>query len=261
MNAEEEKTSSTEPVTQSPQDAAADGASPSASSRDATKPGSSSGDAASGSSARAATSAGDNASSGTRSGDAPGGSSPRGGGSSGGEQGTSLSNAAQQAASSQQEARWQAELRERLEQVPEVQELDARSLRRRLQQRVERLSKRFGIRQILRLTVYQPRVRETLEEVPKRMQLVTNQARLVLELIEDFVQGRYRAIPWHSVAVAAAALVYSVSPTDVFPDFIPVVGALDDMVVLSLAMRVVQKDLRAYCDFKGYPASDYFELS
>jgi hypothetical protein len=35
-------------------------------------------------------------------------------------------------------------------------------------------------------------------------------------------------------------------------------GALDDLAVLGLATRHVQKDLRAYCRFKGYDQADYF---
>jgi hypothetical protein len=36
------------------------------------------------------------------------------------------------------------------------------------------------------------------------------------------------------------------------------VGALDDMVVLTLAMRFLERDPRVYCRFKGYPESQYF---
>jgi hypothetical protein len=30
------------------------------------------------------------------------------------------------------------------------------------------------------------------------------------------------------------------------------------MVVLTLAMRFLESDLRAYCRFKGYPEAEYF---
>ncbi len=80
----------------------------------------------------------------------------------------------------------------------------------------------------------------------------------MLELIDDFSSGAYRAVSWRTVAIAAAALLYSVSPSDVFPDVIPVVGAIDDIAVLALAMRFIRRDLEAYCRFKDYDPADYF---
>ncbi len=47
------------------------------------------------------------------------------------------------------------------------------------------------------------------------------------------------------------AIAYAVSPFDLIPDFIPVVGHLDDLIVLPLlirlAMRLVPRDVIAEC--------------
>jgi uncharacterized membrane protein YkvA (DUF1232 family) len=110
---------------------------------------------------------------------------------------------------------------------------------------------------MLKLLVDRDRVQKTLQEIPKRMQLVTNQARLVVELIDDFAAGRYRDIPWHSLAVASVAILYSVSPADAVPDFVPGVGSVDDLVVIGIAFRLIRRDLEAYCRFKGYDVSQY----
>lgn len=122
----------------------------------------------------------------------------------------------------------------------------------------ERLAKRYGAPCLAKVMDRQKLVRDELKGVPGRMQKVTNQAALVLELFEDFRANRYRAIPWHSIAMAAAALLYSVSPSDVVPDILPGVGALDDILVISLAMRWMRKDLEAYIAFKGYDSAQYF---
>ena len=122
----------------------------------------------------------------------------------------------------------------------------------------ERLSKRISHRHILRLLTKRTRVMYALRHIPERMQKVTNQARLVLELIDDFAEGSYHAIPWHALAIAAATLLYSVSPADVIPDAIPALGALDDMVVVAIGMRLVRKHLQDYCVHKGYDPAEYF---
>jgi uncharacterized membrane protein YkvA (DUF1232 family) len=123
---------------------------------------------------------------------------------------------------------------------------------------VERFAERFGRPKLKLLGKQRRAVTAELRRIPERMQKVTNQARLVLELSDDFRSGTYRSISWVSIAIAAACLVYAVSPSDIVPDAIPALGAIDDMVVLTLAMRFLERDLRAYCRFKGYAEHDYF---
>lgn len=122
---------------------------------------------------------------------------------------------------------------------------------------LERFAQRVGVRSILKLLVDRDRVQSTLQDIPRRMQLVTNQARLVVELIDDFAAGRYRELPWHSVALAALAILYSVSPADAVPDYLPGVGAVDDLVVIGIAFWAVRRELERYCRFKGYDVADY----
>lgn len=122
----------------------------------------------------------------------------------------------------------------------------------------ERIAKRVGIPKLLLMARNRAAISRELGAIPRKMQLITNQARLVIELVEDFRSGAYREVSWVSIAVAAACLVYAVSPADVVPDAVPFLGALDDMVVITLAMHFLEKDLRAYARHKGYTESDYF---
>ena len=49
--------------------------------------------------------------------------------------------------------------------------------------------------------------------------------------------------PWHAKLLVAAVVAYAVSPIDLIPDFIPVLGQLDDLLLLpigiALAIRLV----------------------
>lgn len=130
--------------------------------------------------------------------------------------------------------------------------------RRLLNNRLTRAAEVLGQRYLRRLTGVGT-LTETAVEIPKRMHLAANQTRLVLELLEEVKAGRYRELPWRSVAIASAAVLYTVSPADVIPDVIPLLGALDDMTVLAVAVRLVRRDLRAYCRYKGYREEDYFD--
>lgn len=130
--------------------------------------------------------------------------------------------------------------------------------RRWLTRPLGRVAEALGRRYLRRLTGFGS-LTETLSVVPERMHLVANQTRLVLEMLEDAKAGRLRDLPWRSVAIAGAAALYTLSPADVIPDVVPLLGTLDDLAVVAIAVRLIERDLRAYCRLKGYPEEEYFE--
>jgi uncharacterized membrane protein YkvA (DUF1232 family) len=80
--------------------------------------------------------------------------------------------------------------------------------------------------------------------------LVSN-VRLGFGMVKDYFTGAYRKMPWWSVASVAAALGYFIAPTDALPDFIPVLGYLDDAAVMAAVMAGIREDLRKYAAAKG----------
>jgi uncharacterized membrane protein YkvA (DUF1232 family) len=140
-------------------------------------------------------------------------------------------------------------------------EPDVNPPRSRWAQLAERLAQRIAPRFLTKLMPHSDLVRTELRGIPARMQRLTNQAQLMLELADDFRAGTYRAVAWRTLAIAGGALLYSISPSDVIPDFVPGLGMLDDALVLGLAIRLVQRDLIKYCEYKGYDPGDYFEAA
>jgi uncharacterized membrane protein YkvA (DUF1232 family) len=120
------------------------------------------------------------------------------------------------------------------------------------------VAKRLGHRHLVKLAANRGRVTAAWRELPDRMHLAANQTKLMMELVDDFRAGTYRKIPWRSLAVGAAAILYVANPADVLPDMLVGLGVLDDIAVAALAARVLRKDLMAYCKFKGYAVEDYF---
>src|SRR6185369_18058203 len=47
--------------------------------------------------------------------------------------------------------------------------------------------------------------------------------------------------PWYARALAAAVVTYALSPFDLIPDFIPVFGYLDDLIIVPLGILAVVK--------------------
>ena len=46
-------------------------------------------------------------------------------------------------------------------------------------------------------------------------------------------------VPWYAKVVGACVVAYAVSPIDLIPDFVPVLGYLDDLVVVPLGLMLV----------------------
>lgn len=101
-------------------------------------------------------------------------------------------------------------------------------------------------------------IAQTLSDIPEEMHKVARQTRLVIEFVDDFRSGRYREMPWWAMAVAASAMLYTINPADVVPNFLPLVGTMDDLVVVAVAVRLLQNELKRYCEFKGYDVAQYF---
>ena len=56
-----------------------------------------------------------------------------------------------------------------------------------------------------------------------------------------YLAARDPRTPWQAKALAFALLAYALSPIDLIPDFIPVIGYLDDLVIVPLGIVLVVK--------------------
>ncbi len=62
-------------------------------------------------------------------------------------------------------------------------------------------------------------------------------------------------VPWYAKVVCACTVGYALSPIDLIPDFVPVLGYLDDLIIvpasLTLAIRMIPEDVMRECRFKA----------
>jgi uncharacterized membrane protein YkvA (DUF1232 family) len=63
--------------------------------------------------------------------------------------------------------------------------------------------------------------------------------------------GRHAGTPWYAKALGVFVVAYALSPIDLIPDFIPVLGYVDDMLLLPLlillAIRLLPPQVLADC--------------
>lgn len=62
---------------------------------------------------------------------------------------------------------------------------------------------------------------------------------LQAEVYALYLAYRDPRVPWYAKAVAACVVGYALSPIDLIPDFIPVLGYLDDLVLIPLGIAFV----------------------
>lgn len=74
--------------------------------------------------------------------------------------------------------------------------------------------------------------------------------RLLFALIKDYWKGTYRDVSIWSVVVFALATAYVISPIDILPDYLPLLGQLDDAGILIFGLYLLEKDLHKYKDWK-----------
>jgi len=62
---------------------------------------------------------------------------------------------------------------------------------------------------------------------------------------------RHPRTPWHARVWTVLVLAYALSPVDLIPDFVPVLGYLDDLLLvplgISLALRMIPPEVMREC--------------
>lgn len=69
---------------------------------------------------------------------------------------------------------------------------------------------------------------------------------VMASLVRSFIKKEYTDIPIGSIIAIISALTYFLSPVDVMPDAIPVIGYLDDAFVVATCWRLVESDVSEY---------------
>lgn len=80
-----------------------------------------------------------------------------------------------------------------------------------------------------------PFVRQELKMIP-----------ILISMVRSYWKKDYTRVPRRTMLAIVSALIYFLSPIDVIPDWIPVLGQMDDALVIATCWKLVNKDVEDY---------------
>ncbi|MGG1576040.1 YkvA family protein [Fictibacillus sp. NRS-1165] len=79
--------------------------------------------------------------------------------------------------------------------------------------------------------------------------------KLKQQLLTLYLACRDNRVPWYAKVFTACVVAYAFSPIDLIPDFIPVLGYLDDVIIvplgIMLALKMIPEDVLNECEIKA----------
>lgn len=92
-----------------------------------------------------------------------------------------------------------------------------------------------------------------LENLKKRVR------HLKSETYALYLAARHPRTPWYAKLFVAGVVAYAFSPIDLIPDFVPVLGYLDDLILIPLgiavAIKLIPPDVLAECRARAREAA------
>jgi len=95
-----------------------------------------------------------------------------------------------------------------------------------------------------------------ITKIIETMKVILGNLKIKLENLKKEIKALYLAstrddVPWYAKLVILMVVGYALSPIDLIPDFIPVLGYLDDIIILPigiiLAIRLIPRSIMDEC--------------
>ncbi|PWJ59626.1 uncharacterized membrane protein YkvA (DUF1232 family) [Dyadobacter jejuensis] len=85
--------------------------------------------------------------------------------------------------------------------------------------------------------------RNNLSEVKIHLQLLSR-------MVKAYAKGDYRDVSWRSMVSIVAVLIYFVSPVDLVPDFLPVLGLTDDLALILWLVKNMSDEIMKFSEWE-----------
>ncbi len=92
----------------------------------------------------------------------------------------------------------------------------------------------------------------------KELKSLIDDLKVLIELIKDYYNGRYKELSQGSVILILISLIYLVTPIDIIPDFV-LGGFIDDAAVIAYILKKITSEIDAYKSWKVNRPADIMD--
>ena len=89
-------------------------------------------------------------------------------------------------------------------------------------------------------------VYEKIESSVQKYADIASRLNVLTRLTKAWRNKEYTEVSYVTVFLSVAILLYFVSPIDLVPDFIPIVGGLDDVLLLGFLLKMIDKEIKRF---------------
>jgi uncharacterized membrane protein YkvA (DUF1232 family) len=125
---------------------------------------------------------------------------------------------------------------------PALTEAELEQLRAMVRERAEKMTEA----DLTALLERQASAEKKVAKLGASLPGLVGQVRVGFSMVRDYVKGDYRKLPWWTIASIAGSLAYFLAPIDLVPDFIPLLGYIDDATVVAAVFASLREDIRRY---------------
>ena len=104
------------------------------------------------------------------------------------------------------------------------------------------------------------KLKELIDDVLKKLKEVSSDKktsaklndslRLFIRIINAYTSKEYTYVPWKTICLIVAGLIYFIYPVDLIPDFIPVSGLIDDVALIAWIYESIQDDIENFLEWE-----------
>ena len=104
------------------------------------------------------------------------------------------------------------------------------------------------------------KLKKLIEDVLKKLKEISSDKktsaklndslRLFIRIINAYTSKEYTYVPWKTICLIVAGLIYFIYPVDLIPDFIPVSGLIDDIVLIAWIYESIQEDIDNFLEWE-----------
>ena len=104
------------------------------------------------------------------------------------------------------------------------------------------------------------KLKKLIEDVLKKLKEISSDKktsaklndslRLFIRIINAYTTKEYTYVPWKTICLIVAGLIYFIYPVDLIPDFIPVSGLIDDIALIAWIYESIQEDIDNFLEWE-----------